>query len=145
MKKKIGKKYNFDTSYYSKREILNIVIAMIVACIYVGIVFMIRVNYEKEKANTADITVQVLHSTGKVESFEYTSGAPSFGEAMVEEGLVSGTIVGENSLIIETVDGETAAEGSYWQLVYNGDYVYTNPNEIVMKDGDQYNLVYVTE
>lgn len=83
---------------------------------------------EEAPATTAlSFKVVITDLDGNETTFEYTSSAPTVGEALVAEGLVEGHET-EYGLYIDTVNGITAdwdADQTYWAFYINGEYATT--------------------
>ena len=98
----------------------------------------------QEDAVEKSFTFLVVDPEGKETSFQITTSKSTVGEALMDEGLISGE-EGPYGLTISTVDGETAdwnADQSYWALFIGEDYATTGADSTPVKDGDTFKLVY---
>ena len=78
-------------------------------------------------AEPLSFTVIVTDLEGNEATFEYTSDAPSLGDALVAEGLISGR-ESSSGMFIDTVNGITAdwdKDQTYWAFYVNGEYATT--------------------
>lgn len=71
-------------------------------------------------------TLQVIHGDGSEQTFQVITKKDTVGEALMDEGLVSGE-QGAYGLFVQTVDGETADESQeqWWCLTKGGQSVNT--------------------
>lgn len=94
--------------------------------------------------NTITITVDVVGSDGKTTTFTIETAEEYLRGALEQENLVEGED-GPYGLYISHVNGERAVyetDGAYW-AVYEGDVAaMTGVDEIQLKDGATYKLVY---
>lgn len=91
------------------------------------------------------ITVEVVHSDGIAKGFTYHTDRPHLADVLLAEGLVEGTESEEFGLYIDAVDGEAAdysADGAYWAVYQNGEYVTLGVSALPVADGDSFSLVY---
>ena len=90
------------------------------------------------------LTVEVIDKEGKSTEFTVKTDKDNLGAALVDEGLVEGE-VGEYGLYITTVNGIVAdykADGAYWALSRNGEYLMTGADSTPIADGDHYEITY---
>ncbi len=83
----------------------------------------------------------------KTVTFTINSNAETVGEALVENGLISGE-EGAYGMYVKVVNGITAdydADKSYWSFCKNGEYMQTGVDRTELKDGEKYEFVYVKE
>ena len=67
----------------------------------------------------------------------------SVGEALVNEGLISGSD-SQYGLMVDTVNGQKYdynADGAYWAFYINGEYAMTGVDTTPIKDGEVYSFV----
>ena len=99
---------------------------------------------KKENAAAAHtFTLEVTDLDGKVTKHEISTDKQTVGEALLEQGLISGD-VGDYGLYVKTVDGMTAdydADGLYWAFYKSGEYLMTGVDTTEIADGEQYELV----
>lgn len=94
-------------------------------------------------AVSADFTVVVTDLDGNETTFQYTSDAKYVGEALLEEGLITGDM-GEYGLYITSVNGITAdwdADQTYWSFYIDGEYALTGVDTTEIVAGSTYSLV----
>lgn len=84
-------------------------------------------------------TVQVIHGDGSEKTFQVSTAKEMVGEALVDEGLVSGE-QGAYGLYVQTVDAETADESKeqWWCLTKGGQSVNTGVDSTPVEDGATY-------
>ena len=90
------------------------------------------------------ITVEVVHKDGSEKSFDFQTDHEYLGAFLVEINLISGT-ESQFGIFVNTVDGETAdyaTDGSWWQLLCDGEAAQTGADSIVLEDGATYTWVY---
>ncbi len=86
------------------------------------------------------VRVEVYSADGTVETFTVRTEKTTVGEALLEEGLISG----ENStygLMIYEVNGERHVydeDGSYWAFYINGEYAMTGVSSTDINENDLY-------
>ena len=109
-----------------------------------AMVFALAACGVKEEASAEPVTFQVIVTDleGNENTYEYTSNAPSVGEALVAEGLIEAR---ERSfgLFIDSVNGIAAdwdKEQTYWAFYINGEYAVTGIGETKITAGATYNL-----
>ena len=87
-------------------------------------------------------TVIVTDSDGTETTFRYTSDAASVGEALLNEGLITGD-ESEYGLYITAVNGITAdwtTENAYWAFYIDGAYAETGVDSTPITEGAVYSL-----
>lgn len=95
-------------------------------------------------AGLKHITVEVEHKDDSLNTFTYDTDAEYLGAFLLEQGLIRGS-EGAYGLYVETVDDETAdysVDGSWWQLLCNGESASTGADSVVLEDGSTYTWVY---
>ncbi len=98
----------------------------------------------KTQEGAKTITVVVTNKEGKDKTFTYTTDEKYLGPVLREEGLVTGHYDGD-SFFIDAVDGLTAdysVDESWWQVLAEGEAALVGVDEIAIKDGGSYQLVY---
>lgn len=96
---------------------------------------------------TKNISVEVIHADGSEASFSYVTDHNYLGNLLEEEGLISGSD-SPFGLFVETVDGETAnyaEDGSWWQLLCNGEEVPTGVDGVTILDGAVYSWIFTAD
>lgn len=96
-----------------------------------------------EEEAEASFTVVVTDLDGTEQTFTYTSGAATVGEALVAEGLIAGD-ESEWGLMVTTVNGITAdwaTENAYWAFYIDGEYAQTGVDATELTDGATYSFV----
>ncbi len=91
------------------------------------------------QAGEKNITVEVTHTDGTVNTFELKTECEFLGQAMMEENLLEGTQE-QYGLFVSSVDGEAAdpAENCWWLYTKSGEYVEYGVDQCVIADGDHY-------
>lgn len=88
-------------------------------------------------------SVTIIYADGDGTSLDFTTTAETVGEALVEEGLISGT-ESEHGLMVDTVSGikyDYNADGYYWAFLINGEYAMTGVDSTEITDGATYSFV----
>ncbi len=89
-----------------------------------------------------EFTLVVTHANGEEKSFNVKTDKATVGDALLEEGLISGS-EGSYGLMIETVDGETVTfdkDGKYWAFYIGEEYAMTGVDSTDITDGQEYAL-----
>lgn len=87
-------------------------------------------------------TFKVVDLDGSEKSFDIKTEAKTVGEALVNEGLISGT-TGDYGLMVDTVDGvkyDYNADGVYWAFYINGEYAMSGVDSTDITDGATYSF-----
>lgn len=99
---------------------------------------------EKDNAKAKKSFVfKVVDLDGSEKSFDIKTEAKTVGEALINEGLVSGT-TGDYGLMVDTVDGvkyDYNADGAYWAFYVNGEYAMSGVDTTDIVDGTTYSFV----
>lgn len=99
---------------------------------------------EKDDAKAEKSFVfKVVDLDGSEKSFDIKTEAKTVGEALLNEGLVSGT-TGDYGLMVDTVDGvkyDYNADGAYWAFYVNGEYAMSGVDTTDIVDGTTYSFV----
>jgi uncharacterized protein YxeA len=88
-------------------------------------------------------TFEVVEKDGSKKSYEISTDAKTVGEALVENGLISGTD-SEYGLMVDTVNGqkyEYNADKMYWAFYINGDYGMTGVDSTEIDETAVYSFV----
>ena len=99
---------------------------------------------EQPQEGKKTITVSVTYQDGSKKNFTYTTEELYLGPVLRAEGLVAGHYDGD-SFYIDAVDGLAAdysANESWWKILDNGTESMKGVDEIPLKDGGKYQLVY---
>jgi len=96
-------------------------------------------------AGDKTVSVTVVHSDGSEKVFEIRTDSTNLRGALDKENIVSGT-EGPYGLYILTADGETAdeAQQQWWCVSKSGEDVMTGVDEVMIADGDRYELTFKT-
>lgn len=96
---------------------------------------------KKENAAAAHtFTLEVTDLDGKVTKHEISTDKQTVGEALLEQGLISGD-VGDYGLYVKTVDGLTLdyeTDGKYWAFYVDGEYAMAGVDSTDITDGSTY-------
>lgn len=96
-------------------------------------------NNEESQENSFLFEVVSLDGTKKEFTVKYDS-EKSVGEALVNEGLISGSN-GQYGLMVETVDGQKYTydeDKVYWAFYIDGEYAMTGVDSTPIEDGKTY-------
>lgn len=96
-------------------------------------------NNEESQENSFLFEVISLDGTKKEFTVKYDS-EKSVGEALVNEGLISGSN-GQYGLMVETVDGQKYTydeDKVYWAFYIDGEYAMTGVDSTPIEDGKTY-------
>lgn len=86
----------------------------------------------------------VKYQDGKEESFDIKTDKKTVGEALLDEGLISGSD-SEYGLLVDTVNGVRAdytKDKAYWAFFINGEYANTGVSSTDIEAGAEYSFVY---
>ena len=100
---------------------------------------------EKPQEGKKTITVTVTYDDGTTKDFTYETEENYLGPVLRKEGLVAGHVDGD-SFFIDAVDGLAAdysVNESWWKVLDNGEQALVGVDEIALKDGGTYQLVYM--
>ncbi len=90
------------------------------------------------------LTIAVTDPDGNVKEHVVTTDSDNLEGALLDSGFVSGE-EGAYGLYIKTVDGITAdydANGAYWAMYKDGEYLMTGAKDTPIAEGERYELVY---
>lgn len=125
----------------NKKTILTLVALIVVVALAIGLYVLTR---PATAEGTKKFTVTVVHSDGSSKDFTYKTDAYYVGEAVQEDGLVSGDM-GDYGLYIKIVDGEKAVyeeDNAYWGFFVGEEYAQLGIDQTPAEDGAVYKLVY---
>ena len=122
----------------SKKILLSLAALLAVIAVLSGVYLFTR---QATTAGSKTITVEVVHKDLSVKEFTYQTDREYLGEALSDEGLVSGE-VGAYGMFITTVDGETAdaSNQEWWCITKNHEMLNTSADQTPIADGEQYEL-----
>ena len=117
------------------------IISMLLA---LAMLFTLAACGAKEEAPAEPVSFKVIVTDleGNESTYEYTSNAPSVGEALVAEGLIEAHEA-SFGLFIDAVDGIAAdwdKDQTYWAFYINGEYAVTGIGETEITAGATYGL-----
>ena len=112
----------------------------------VAAIFALAAGCEEEKpqAGTKHVTVTVTYDDGHTKDFTYDTEESYLGPLLRNQELVTGH-EDAGSFFIDGVDGLVAdysVNESWWKVLENGEQVLVGVDEIALKDGGTYQLVY---
>ena len=119
------------------KKIISLLLAL-------AMLFTLAACGSKEAAPAEPVSFKVIVTDleGNESTYEYTSNAPSVGEALVAEGLIEAHEA-SFGLFIDAVDGIAADwdnDQTYWAFYINGEYAVTGIGETEITAGATYNL-----
>ena len=119
------------------KKIISLLLAL-------AMLFTLAACGAKEEAPAEPVSFKVIVTDleGNESTYEYTSNAPSVGEALVAEGLIEARKA-SFGLFIEAVNGIAAdwdKDQTYWAFYINGEYAVTGIGETEITAGTTYNL-----
>ena len=126
-----------ETKKYRK-----IIIAIVILAVAATAMFgLYKVFMPEPKQGLKEITVTVVHGDQSQKEFSYETEEKYLAPVITGEGLAKGT-EGEYGLFILTVDGETAddTKEEWWCITKKGKTVTTSASELVIEDGDEFEL-----
>ena len=88
-------------------------------------------------------TFQVVEKDDSTVEFKVHTNAKSVGEALVENGLISGS-EGDFGLFVDTVNGQKYdynEDGVYWAFHIDGEYAMSGVDETAIAEGATYSFV----
>ncbi len=97
-----------------------------------------------DDAKEVTVKIEVTDDKGEVTSKEYTTKETTLRGVLEENKMIEGT-ESEYGLMITTVNGIVAdydADGAYWALYKNGEYMMVGADAEILEDGATYGLVY---
>ena len=120
-----------------------VIVAVIVAVLAVAMAVLYFVTRPQTTQEMKSFRVEIVHSDGSSNVFNYNAPAEYLGDALRTIGLLSDE-KSESGLYI-LVDGEYAIyeeNGAYWALYEGEDYAQQGIDETPVVDGGSYSLVY---
>jgi len=119
------------------KKIISLLLAL-------AMLFTLAACGSKEAAPAEPVSFKVIVTDleGNESTYEYTSNAPSVGEALVAEGLIEAHEA-SFGLFIDAVDGIAADwdnDQTYWAFYINGEYAVTGIGETEITAGATYGL-----
>ena len=134
----------FQEAYMKKSGIMIAVAVVLVLALAGGMVALYWFTRPEPILGEKHITVTVVHGDESEKVFEYDTNEEYLGKVLSDAGLIQGD-ESTYGLMIHTVDGEKAdwdANQSYWAVYLGEEYATTGIDQIVIKDGDVFSLVY---
>lgn len=125
----------------SKKVWIPLVAIVLVAVLMAGVFLLTRMD---TFAGDKTITVTVVHKDGSEKEFRCRTDEEYLGPVLLEEEIVAGEI-GPYGLYIEYADGERAVyeqDNAWWGLYQNGESCVTGADQVVIQDGDSFQIVY---
>ena len=113
-----------------KKTRFSKILSFILCFVLVAAIALLAVGCNDNKtvgAGDAQFTFTVTHADGTEKTFTVKTDKTVVGDALTDEGLISGT-EGPYGLMVETVDGETVKyedDGKYWAFYIDGEYAMT--------------------
>lgn len=127
-----------------KKALLITLAAVLVLALAAGMLALYRFTRPDAVAGDKRIAVTVVHKDGTERVFEYDTDEEYLGTVLSGAGLLQGD-EGPYGLMIHTVDGEKAdwnTDQSYWAVYQGEEYATVGIDQLVIKDGDTFSLVY---
>lgn len=125
----------------NKKILLAVLALVVIAGLMLGIYM---VTSETTLFGNKKITVTVVHGDKSEKTFTYYTDADYLGDVLTGEKLVEGE-QGAYGLYIKVVDGERAVyelDKAYWAIYIGEESAMTGADQIVIHDGDSFQLVY---
>jgi hypothetical protein len=127
-----------------KKTWIAVLAVLLVAVLAVGMLLLY--HYTRPEGVTGDkkITVKVVHKDKTEKVFTYETNEEYLGPVLSGAGLLQGD-EGPYGLMIHTVDGEKAdwnVDQSYWAVYQGEEYATVGIDQMVIRDGDTFSLVY---
>ncbi len=121
------------------KKLLIAIVAVIIAAVAMFGIY--KTLMPKAKAGEKEITVVVVHGDKTEKKFNYSTDEEYLANVLTDNKLAEGDD-GEYGLFITTVDGETADDSKeqWWCITEGGEAVTTSASELVIEDGDQFEL-----
>jgi hypothetical protein len=128
----------------NKKTWIAVLAVVLVAVLAVGMLLLY--HYTRPEGVTGDkkITVKVVHKDKTEKVFTYETNEEYLGPVLSGAGLLQGD-EGPYGLMIHTVDGEKAdwnVDQSYWAVYQGEEYATVGIDQMVIRDGDTFSLVY---
>ena len=128
----------------NKKTWITVLAVVLVAVLAVGMLLLY--HYTRPEGVTGDkkITVKVVHKDKTERVFTYETNEEYLGPVLSGAGLLQGD-EGPYGLMIHTVDGEKAdwnVDQSYWAVYQGEEYATVGIDQMVIRDGDIFSLVY---
>lgn len=88
-------------------------------------------------------TVKVVDADGNTSSFSYVSSAATLGEALLNEGLISGKNSAAGFVVTEVngISADYYTDGIYWELMVNGEYAPLPCDRLPLDNGAEYTFI----
>ena len=128
----------------NKKVWIAVVALVAVAALMLGVFFLTR---GETAEGVKRITVTVVHKDGSEKVFRCRTEEEYLGPVLLEEKIVEGEM-GQFGLYIHYADGERAVyeqDKAWWGLYQNGESCVTGADQVVIRDGDAFRIVYSVE
>ena len=123
-------------------NIFKIVLFVLIAAL--ALCFVSCDRDEDGERTSVTFTLTVVGPDGTSTEHTVTSDADNLADALVAEGLISGT-TDQYGFYITEVTGITAdfnTDGAYWSLYIGDEYAMTGASSTPIAEGDSFKLVY---
>jgi hypothetical protein len=123
----------------NKKLLIALIAFVAVVALVVGVWFA---AHPKGETGEKSFTVIVVHADGTEKTFQYKTAGEKLGPVLEEKGLI---VESDSDGLYNTVDGETAdynVDQSYWAFYIGDEMSMYGMDEIAIKDGDVFKLVY---
>lgn len=126
----------------NRKQFIALAVLIVLA---VGLFLVWNALRPEPQAGEKSIRVTVVHADGSERAFDVTTRAETLGALLREEGIASGE-EGEYGLYIHAADGEADNEAlqQWWCITKGGETVVTGADDIMLSDGDAYELTLKT-
>ena len=128
----------------NKKTWIAVLAVVLVAVLAVGMLLLYHGTRPEGVTGDKKITVKVVHKDKTEKIFTYETNAEYLGTVLSGAGLLQGD-EGPYGLMIHTVDGEKAdwnVDQSYWAVYQGEEYATVGIDQMVIRDGDAFSLVY---
>ena len=128
----------------NKKTWIAVLAVVLVAVLAVGMLALYGFTRPDAVSGDKHITVKVVHKDKTEKVFTYETNEEYLGKVLSGAGLLQGD-EGPYGLMIHTVDGEKAdwnVDQSYWAVYQGEEYATVGIDQMVIRDGDAFSLVY---
>lgn len=123
-----------------KSRFASLILVVLIAAMVLSLAACGSKDEGSANAVTKSFTFEVVDPEGNTKSFDITSDKATVGEALMDEGLISGED-GPYGLYVKTVNGLTLdyeTDGKYWAFYVNGEYGMSGCELTEIEDGATY-------
>ena len=127
-----------------KTKIISLIAVCLLIVLAVGALLIYNANKPAAQLGDKNIVVTVVHKDESSKDFAFNTSAENLRTACEEQELIAGD-ESEYGLYVKVVDGETAdydADGSYWAITKDGEWLTTGVDDTMIADGDHYEFTY---